>query len=208
MQSVPSQRRLASTGLVRRSRKHITFEMNNDTPKMLATLTMMLAGCTGLLQQDFDKATHIGKLQLGNNETFKRTLLLPTGSARIILAIPNYRCFPIEDKPITVVVRDKTQVKFSEHITLSRLTWSYGENSCDAYGYLTETGKSSLKSAANEMRLEISDSKTPFTVEIDATQLESSSPRTIDVWFIYGDRVPARKIFGDFNANIEKKTAP
>jgi hypothetical protein len=104
--------------------------------KALGASTIVLSGCFGVLEQDFDKATLVGELRLGSPEVFTRTLTLPSGAARLILAVPDYRCAPIDESPIAVVARGSKGIEFSEHVHLSQLTWSYGENSCDAYGYL------------------------------------------------------------------------
>lgn len=157
-----------------------------------------LSSCSSLLEQDFNKATLVGELQLGSPETFNRSLTLPPGNAQLILAVPNYRCEPIKNAPITIVIRGPKGNVFSERLSLSQFTWSYGENSCHAYGYLREgPEKSQATSIQSDMRLSIANSKTPMTIEVDASQVKTSPGRTASLWFIYGDRVPSRKLFGD-----------
>lgn len=168
----------------------------------MISAAMSLSGCLNLLAQDFDKATMVGDLRLGSSEKFERTVALPSGNARLILAVPNYRCAPIDDATIVVIARGPKGIEFSERLLLSQLTWSYGENSCDAYGYLEAgSGKSQSAPRSSEMRLEIKHDQEPVTVDVDTNQVRTSSGRSASVWFIYGDRVPSRKIFGEPSGN-------
>lgn len=165
---------------------------------LMIPVIMGLSGCLQLLGQDFDKATMVGDLRLGSPEKFKRTVALPSGNARLILAVPNYRCAPIDDAPIVVSARGPTGIEFSERLLLSQLTWSYGENSCDAFGFLeVKGGKSPSAPGSGEMRLDIKHDQEPVTIEVDASQVRTSSARSASVWLIYGDRVPSRKMFGE-----------
>ena len=165
--------------------------------KYLVASTLLLVGCARLLHQDFDKATFVGELQLGSTENFRRAVQLPAGNARLIVAIHDYRCAPIDDAIIDISAHGKNVTGFSERVSLSQLTWSYGEGSCHAYGYLTGNNQNSEKSTSAEMRMQITRNKTQVIVDVDMSQIKTSSFRVASIWFIYGDRVPARKIFGD-----------
>ena len=144
----------------------------------------------------------VGELRLGSYEKFERTVALPAGNARLILAVPNHRCAPIDDAPIVVIARGPRGIEFSERLLLSQLTWSYGENSCDAFGYLEAgSGKTPSAPGTGEMRLEIKRDQEPVTVDVDTSQVRTSSGRSASVWFIYGDRAPSRKIFGEPSGN-------
>jgi len=145
-----------------------------------------LVGCMALLEQDFRKATLISEIELGSSRTYTQTLTPPLGSASLIIAVPNYRCAALEDGLISFTVRKDGRPVLSERKRLSEFTWSYGEGSCDAYGYIR--GNKSL---------DINDDKVSLTFEIDISQVRSTPRRGASVWLVYGDRVPTATIFGE-----------
>lgn len=160
---------------------------------------LLLSGCLRLLGQDFDKATLVGELELGSSDVFKRSLTLHPGNAELILAVPNYRCAPLPDAKITFAVRSSKGVEFFERRSLSELTWSYGRDSCDAYGYLRgDIGEGRDKPKGSGMRFQVPHDSIPITIEIDSSQISGATGRVALVWFIYGGRVPGAKIFGNF----------
>ena len=155
------------------------------TPVLLSAL-LGLGGCTSLLEKDFEKATLVSEVQLSNPNTYTRTFVPPAGTARIILAIPNYRCAAPPDGPLSVSVRAAGKTLLSERRRLSDLTWSHGEGSCDAYAYI----------AGDAGRVDLTD-RTPVTFECDVSQIKGQKQLPATVWLIYGDRVPAARIFGE-----------
>jgi len=155
-----------------------------------------LAGCTSL-EEDFRKATLISEVELGSPKSYTRTLRAPTGSARLIIAIPNHRCAPVQDAPISLAVRSDRAILFTERVRLSQLTWSYGRDSCDAYGYLYSSSTGGSSPRYGEMRIDVKDDQGPLIFEIDVSQVASSPTRRASIWLIYGDRVPGAKIFGE-----------
>lgn len=147
-----------------------------------------LGACTSLLEKDFEKATLVSEVQLGNPNTYTRTFVPPAGTARLILAVPNYRCAAPPDGPLSISVRVAGKTVLSERRQLSDLTWSYGEGSCDAYGYIPgDAGRVDLRD------------RTPVTFEFDVSQIKGQKQEQIiaAAWLIYGDRVPAARIFGE-----------
>lgn len=156
-----------------------------------------LSGCASLLDRDFKKATLIAEVELGNPSVYARTIRPPSGSARLIVAIPNYRCAPVRDAPIGLTVRGNRGTVFSEHIRLSQLTWAHGEDSCDAYGYLYDASSGNSSPKSGEMRLSVEDGQSPLTFEVDVSKVTSSPNRRASIWLIYGDRVPGAMIFGE-----------
>lgn len=165
---------------------------------ILVLATVACGGCVTLLARDFDNATLVGQLRLGSADQLTRTMPLPQGSARLIVAVPNYRCAPIDSGRITIRVRDSRGIGFREDRDISELVWSYGENSCNAIAYLEARKDEWGSSDQNgEMRMEIQENPTIVTVEVDASRVIVRGERNASIWFIYGDRVPARRIFGD-----------
>jgi len=157
-----------------------------------------VAGCVHLPSEDFDKATLVGQVEFGSPEVFRRSLPLPPGSAQLVLAAPNYRCAPPSTGEITFMVRSSTGLEFSERRSLSDFTWSYGGDSCDAVGYLytgRHTGEN--QPTPGEMRLQIPSGQNSYTVEVDTSQIKGEKGRVALVWFIYGNRVPGARIFGE-----------
>src|SRR6266705_3169555 len=124
---------LASVRLAYESSRHM---VTMKQPICVLVCYLGLVGCTSFLDQDFRKATFISVVELGSPRIYTRTIRPPTGSARLIIAIPNYRCASIGDAPISLAARDDRGTLFTERVRLSQLTWSYGRDSCDAYGYL------------------------------------------------------------------------
>lgn len=153
----------------------------------LLALWLALTGCMNVLEKDFQKATLVGEVELGTSKVYRRTFVPPAGEARLILALPNYRCSPPADGAVSFTVRADGRSVLSERKRLSDLTWSHGEGSCDAYGYVAGTGG----------RINIQDAQNPVTFEIDVSQIKRGSKLRASVWLIYGDRVPAAKIFGE-----------
>lgn len=164
---------------------------------LVVSSALLSTGCFGLLERDFNKLTLVGELRLGDLEVFRRTVNLPSGNAQLILAVPNYRCSAIGDYPISFTVRSEKGVEFSERVLISQLTWSYAENSCDAFGYL-RPGAAPNQSIPGHgtMTLEITRDQSPVTVEVDASEMKTSSSRSASIWFIYGGRAPLGRIFG------------
>jgi hypothetical protein len=145
-----------------------------------------VVGCTSLLERDFEKAMLISDVELGNPRIYTRTLAAQGGIARLILAVPNHRCSPPADGPVSFAVRVDNTIVLSERRRLSELTWSHGEGSCDALGYV----------AGNAGRIDLKDGHPLVTFEIDVGNVQGGSMRRASVWLIYGDRIPTAKIFG------------
>ena len=125
-----------------------------------------LAGCTGFLDEDFRKATLISEVELGSPKAYVRTLRPPSGSAKLIVVIPNYRCAPVRDAPFSLSVRGDRGILMTERIRLSQLTWSYGKDSCDAYGYLHSSSTGASSPGQREMRIDIKDSQSALTFDL------------------------------------------
>jgi hypothetical protein len=136
---------------------------------------------------DFRKATLVTEVELGSSKLYTRTFAPPSGVARLILAAPNHRCSSPADGAISFRVRADGKNVLSTHKRLSDLTWSHGQDSCHAYGYV----------AGSEGSIDIKDAQLPVTFEIDVSQIKVEPQRRASVWLIYGDRVPAAKIFGE-----------
>lgn len=164
---------------------------------VILTSTFAISGCSRLIDRDFRKATLVGELRLGSVEPFSRTVTLPAGDARLVLAVPNYQCAPIDDAAIEIIARTPNGILFSERILLSQLTWSHGEGSCNAYGYLENaTDKRNATARHAEMRAKITSDQSLITVRVDTSSVRTPTERGASIWFVYGDRVPTRKLFG------------
>jgi hypothetical protein len=165
-----------------------------------ATLLLIVAlldasGC--VLANDFDKATLIGTIELGNAARLQRELMVPSGRARLMIAIRNYRCAPME-ATIRVSVAGPEGNVISQQVSLSQLTWSYGRDSCEATGYL-ESSDSHDKAAAKdggEMRLQVGHRRATYGFDVTTIDSDSTNERQAALWLIYGDRVPTARIFG------------
>jgi hypothetical protein len=155
-----------------------------------------LGGCATLLEEDFRKATRVTVIDLSRPHSLSRTLTPPVGTAKVVVAVPNYRCAPIGDTRLTLTVRDANRAMFREQFSLSQLTWSYGITDCDAYGYLPPTIGATKTS---EMRFDVGVGTGPLTFEIEVTREPSMPKRTGAVWLVYGGRVPTRELFGPRN---------
>src|SRR5687768_10428386 len=105
---------------------------------------------------DFDKATLVGEVRLEKGAGLRRELTLPSGRARLMLAIRDFKCAPIE-ATVQVKVSGPDGLLFSEQFSLSKLTWSYGQDSCDAIGYLelADSSGDGVTNNGGQMRLRI-----------------------------------------------------
>jgi hypothetical protein len=164
----------------------------------ILVVSLTLSGCIWLLWEDFDKATLVGELDLGGREAFRRSVTLPSGDAGLILAVPNYRCAPLEGE-IRITVHSLQKLEFSEHRPFSEFLWSHSRDGCDAYGFL----RSYIRDERGEpkrlgMDLQLPPAQNPIVVEIDTSQIGKGTGRVALVWFVYGDRVPGARIFGKY----------
>jgi hypothetical protein len=164
-------------------------------------LCLALPGCLSFTS-DLSKATLVGQFEFGSPEVFRRSVTLPPGDAQLIVAVPNHRCNPVFDASIAFTARSAKRVEFSERISLSELTWSYGKDACDAYGYVYVPENQPKR---GEMRLQVARNLGPVTVEVDTSQFRRRTGRFALVWFVYGDKVPESKLYGEF---AERKPAP
>lgn len=139
------------------------------------------------MEQDFQKATLVSEIELGSSPAQMRTFVPPVGTARLILAVPNYRCSAPIEGVISFAVQSEEKRLLSARRRLSDLTWSHGEGSCDAYGYI----------AGSDGRFDIGSLQGLVTFAIDATQIKSGNRTRASVWLVYGDRVPTARIFGE-----------
>ena len=155
----------------------------------LLLISIGLVGCASL-DEDFGKATLVSDVELGRAGVYTKPLRPPSGAARLIIAIPNYRCAPVSDGPISIAVRSDGGITvYQNRIRLSEMTWSYGRDSCDAYGYVDSS------SGRVSARFEIKEHQGSLHFDIDVSQAGISSKRPARIWLIYGDRVPGEKIF-------------
>jgi hypothetical protein len=153
-----------------------------------------------VLASDFDKATLVGEIELEKSAVLRRDLMLPTGRARLMIAIRNIQCAPMEATIRVTVVGSEGSI-LSKQLSLSQLTWSYGKDSCDAIGYL-ESADSRDDGAAKgegEMRLQVGRRRATYTFDVTTLDSNSTNDRRAALWLIYGDRVPTARIFGPEN---------
>jgi hypothetical protein len=162
---------------------------------LLATALFNASGCA--LANDFDKATLVGTLDLRKETSLRRELTVPAGRARLMIAVRNYRCAPI-DATIQLSIAGPSGAMLSRRILLSQLTWSYGKDSCDAIGYLESSESKESRSAkdGNEMRLRFGRIKARYKFEAMTIDSNSATQRSVALWIIYGDRVPTAEVFG------------
>jgi hypothetical protein len=165
---------------------------------LLGTTLLNASGCA--LASDFDKATLVGEIGLEKSASLRRELMVPKGRARLMIAIRNFHCAPMEATIRVTVVGSEGNI-LSKQVSLSQLTWSYGKDSCDAIGYL-ESSDSHDEGAAKggeEMRLQVNRGRAPYTFDVTTMDSNSTSERRAALWLIYGDRVPTARIFGPGN---------
>src|SRR5688572_28707660 len=139
---------------------------NLNRSAWLLICSLCLPSCTSILDKDFRKATFVGEIAFGGPALLKRDIPVPDGSGTIILAVPGHRCSPLTDAPISWAIRRNDRILLSERVRLSELTWSYGDG-CDAYGYIR----------GHKSEVEIKDSGTILTFEVDASMVKSASAR-------------------------------
>ena len=162
---------------------------------LLVTALLNASGC--VLASDFDKATLVGEIELEKSAILRRELTVPTGRARLMIAVRNFQCAPMEATIRVTVVGSEGNI-LSKQVSLSQLTWSYGKDSCDAIGYL-ESADSHDEGAAKdegEMRLQVGRRKATYTFDVMTMDSNSTNERRAALWLIYGDRVPTARIFG------------
>jgi len=155
-----------------------------------------VTGCTALLGVEFDKATLVSDVELGTNTVYTRKVTPPTGSADLIVAIPNYRCTAPIHGPINISLTDERGNRYSARVLLSQLTWSHAIDSCDAYGYLNGSSVDGSSAKRPPMHIDIRGAQ-PLTFEIDVSQIAAPAGRKAKIWLIYGHRVPGARIYGD-----------
>lgn len=174
--------------------------------RILANTLLMvvaLSGTSGCVRaSDFDKATLVGTIKFKPAASLRRDLLVLPGKARLVLAVRNYRCAPVEATIRIAIVGQKGNV-LTKQISLSQLTWSFGEDSCDAIGYLEakDLQERPETRGAGEMRFQV-ESESTYTFDALTMDGSSTNDRQATLWLIYGDRVPTAAIFGS-----EKKTS-
>lgn len=164
----------------------------------LAVALLQLSGCA--LASDFDKATLVGEIGLVRAATLHREVILPSGPARLMIAVRNYRCAPV-DATIRVRVVGAQGIVLSKQILLSQLTWSYGRDSCDAIGYLEppNTNDEVAKKGDGSLVLKVGRKGVTYTFDAMTTDSTLAKERSAALWLIYGDRVPTARIFGPQN---------
>lgn len=158
---------------------------------------LLMPGCA-LLEQDARRATLVADAQFGASAIVSRTVQLPEGVAGLVVAIPNYRCAPIPDAEIEISMRSNTTLMLAQRVKLAELTWSYGGESCDAYGYPVLLPNERTSEPRHEgLRVLISSNDNPVIVEVKLSAPSAYSQREVSIWATYGGRVPTRKLFGD-----------
>jgi len=160
----------------------------NGNQKLAALLLvpwLTLSACARFLGEDFDKARLIGEVEFGASQRYTATLTPPVGAAKLVVAVPNYRCATSPEAVVTFVVRSKDRDLWTARRRLSDMTWSYGRDSCDAYGYIY----------GSEGSFNIHDTA-PTTIEVVIGESASRATARGSVWLVYGDRVPVPRIFG------------
>ena len=156
-------------------------------PFMTASL---LCACSVLPEDDFEKATFLGEIELGGPAGLQTTKELPPGKARLILAVRDFRCRPLpRDEVVEIRVRSINSELLMERLTLSQLTWSYGETSCHAFGY-------SSGMAAPRLEVEIPLSGLEVHIDVTSALPPNANVRRGTLWFVYGGRVPTYAVFG------------
>jgi len=150
----------------------------------------LLCGCAGLLGADFDRATRLVSVRLGADSHITSDMALPAGAVELVVAVPNQHCHAIS--PDTVI-----KVKMTGHmrtietaIKASTLTWSFGQGSCHAYGYIYDSAVGLGKT------LEIPRDVGNVRIEVETSSVPRDSDRILSLWVIYGGRVPTGRLFG------------
>jgi hypothetical protein len=173
---------------------HPSFALSTATC-LLAIIA--LAGCSGWLGQDFNRATRVAEFDIGNIDQVKRTVTLSEGVVALIIAVPNYKCSPLDSAvDLKIAMRSAKSVLLEQSVKLSDLTWSYGGDSCNAYGYpkLELDERTSLPSATG-LRVNITNDHKLVEFEARISAPTSAKNRRVFVWAIYGDRVPGDRVF-------------
>jgi hypothetical protein len=158
-------------------------------------VSLLILGCA-LLEQDARRATLVAEGKFGASAIVSRTVQIPEGVTQLVVAVPNYRCSPIADGEIEISIRSNKRTILAQRVKFAELTWSYGGDSCDAYGYpkpLQNEGSSEAR--PERMRVLISSDDNPVTVEVRLSAPISYSQREVAVWATYGGRVPTRDLF-------------
>lgn len=104
-----------------------------------AAVLACIPGCHFLAKRSAElersKAMRLSTFELrpGVVATYRGSL--PQGNALLVLFVHNYRCRQVPEVNISIDVNADRQV-VHEIAALQRLTWSYGADSCGAYGYV------------------------------------------------------------------------
>lgn len=159
--------------------------MKNMRKLAACLLVPWVTACVGSLGEDFDKARLISEVEFGASQRYTATLTPPVGAAQLIVAVPNYRCASPPDAIVAFVVRRKDHDVWTARRRLSGMTWSYGIDSCDAYGYID----------GSDGNFNVPDTA-PMTIEVVISQGTGGAVARGSVWLVYGDRVPVPRIFG------------
>jgi len=156
---------------------------------VLAGVAICVAGCS-VLGGDFEKAKFVGWLRLRDGASSSSTVSLPSGKARLIIAVPGYRCAaPKPDASIAITIAGDAVQGFAESIRLEDLTWSFAINSCDAFGYAVD--------APDNRRLVVKVLGDGSTARITARigPVTGTPTQEVLLWLIYGDRIPTSRIY-------------
>ena len=147
----------------------------------------LLFACTNL-REDFDKASYLGRAELRESEPQVFSARLAEGNASMIIAIPGYNCLNVKpDATLDVSVRVGDAPPVSATTPLHALTCSFANRSCDAFGYAHD--------ALQGVAIPKGDTQVTLTVGIRQVKQSSLSNQVL-FWFVFGDRVPTRRIFG------------
>jgi hypothetical protein len=156
-------------------------------------LAFALCGCGLVMSREFDKATLLTQFSIqGAGHAAQNVIDLPSGTAEIILAVPNHHCSPVD---LRTTVRVRLEGDGFQSIDLAMrlgdLTWSHGMNSCHAYGYLYDS------TTGLGRKLAIPDRAKGVRVSVTTSGSDANQTRTGSVWMVYGGRVPTARLFKD-----------
>ena len=159
--------------------------MNLRTVSGMA-MVLLLLSC-GHLGDDFEKASYLGRAELRDSGTREFVANLVEGEASLIIAIPGYNCSEVKpDATLDISVQTGAAQPASLTIALHDMTWSYANRSCNAFGYVRDE------------RLAVAVPRNGGAIKLTLVirrAKETNMSHQMLLWFVYGDRVPTRRIF-------------
>lgn len=157
----------------------------------MASMSVLLVGCTWVLMRDFQKGTEIAEFDLGKVHELTKSMALPQGQADLAFVVRDYDCKKPLGASISVKIQFANGGGVQRDVNLDEITWPVSGRDCRPIGYLR------LEDSAytRPLRIVIGRESNPVSFSINVTQA-ADVDRQMSIWVVYGDRNPVDRMLG------------